>query len=700
MDITLRMSNHALTARAAAGASVVLLKNTANTLPLVPEDGAQPLPVAVFGAAQLNTPAFERTMTPWRAIGVLDGLAASELVKPDALLARKYRTWALEHPQESEMPLTGVDFGALRHACRAAVIVIGRTPERYDPHLTQAETAMIARVTDVFDRTALILAAPGYMELNEAARGCGAIVFLGLAGQEAGGALADVLTAQTMPSGHLAFTWPSEAAAYDAACAQTDLFTGYRYFDSFGVPVLYPFGHGLGYGKTEFTSVAAGLDGCEVTVSAQLQNTGETYAASELVQFFVTRPDTDRTQPVSVLQRFCRSRLLAPGETQTVQLRFPITELAVFRETAHAFVLDAGYYDIRVGTNSRATYLAGSIRLMRSAVVQAVEPVSLLPAPGRERPEGVCFQFPEEREEIARAHKRAIRFSDRELPRRSRRKGQKFTGCRADGEARTLFDVREGVCSVFHLVAAMDDGSLRALVRDFGTLPAAVPGAYGASAALERYGIPAMQIAEGAQGLRLLREIPDEETGEIVRRQYTTVFPAPSLLACSFDPDTVRAVGRAVGLEMAEFGLQLWLGPEGGVMRSPLAPQAYRKWSEDPVVCGAMTRALCDGAWPWGAAVLHAGRLPDEVHVSQAALRDLYAKSFAEAAPACRAAMLPACGISGMRLSEDSALLRAWLLDCGYRGMLWGGDTAEGGRVELEKTAIRILRLMLQFKNL
>ena len=86
--------------------------------------------------------------------------------------------------------------------------------------------------------------------------------------------------------------------------------------------------------------------------------------------------------------------------------------------------------------------------------------------------------------------------------------------------------------------------------------------------------------------------------------------------------------------------------------------------------------------------------------VSQAALRDLYAKSFAEAAPACRAAMLPACGISGMRLSEDSALLRAWLLDCGYRGMLWGGDTAEGGRVELEKTAIRILRLMLQFKNL
>ena len=699
MEVTARMSDHALTARAAAAASVVVLKNTANVLPLVPASDGGPLPIAVFGAAQLNTPAFAPEMTPWRAVGVLDGLAASELVKPDALLARKYRTWALEHPQTAQMPLTEVEIAALRHACEAAVIVIGRAPGRYSPQLTQEETALITRVTGAFERTALVIAAPGYMELNEAARACGAIVFMGLAGQEAGGALADVLTAQVMPSGHLAFTWPERAAAFDDACAQVDHFTGYRYFDAFGTPVLYPFGHGLSYGTVEFTSVAAGLDGWEVTVSAQLQNTGETYAASELVQVFAARPDTDRTLPVSTLRRFCRSRLLAPGETQTVQLRFPITELAVYRETAHAFVLDAGYYDIRVGTSSRAAYLAGSIRLTRSAVVQAAEPVAMMPAPGRERPEGVCFQFPEEREEIARAHKRAIRFSDRDLPRRSRRKGQKFVGCRPDGEARTLRDVREGACNVFHLVAAMDDESLRTLVREFGALPSSVPGAYGASAALERYGIPAMQIAEGAQGLRLLREIPDEETGEVVRRQYTTVFPAPNLLACSFDTDTVRSVGRAVGLEMAEFGLQLWLGPRSGVMRAATDADAYEAWSEDPVVCGEMAAALAAGAWPYGAAVLHAGKLPPQVQLSQAALRDVYGRSFALAAAECRAAMLPDCAVSGQRLTEDSPLLRAWLLDCGYCGMLWGAPLQDGGRLELEKTAIRMLRLMLQLKK-
>lgn len=62
----------------------------------------------------------------------------------------------------------------------------GRTPERYALQLTEEETAMLTRVTSVFDRTVLVLAAPGFIELNEAMLSCSAIVFLGLAGQEAG----------------------------------------------------------------------------------------------------------------------------------------------------------------------------------------------------------------------------------------------------------------------------------------------------------------------------------------------------------------------------------------------------------------------------------------------------------------------------------------------------------------------------------
>ena len=64
MDITLRMSDHALTARAAAAAGIVLLQNKNRTLPLLPQEDGAPLPVAVFGIKQLQTPAFDKTMTP------------------------------------------------------------------------------------------------------------------------------------------------------------------------------------------------------------------------------------------------------------------------------------------------------------------------------------------------------------------------------------------------------------------------------------------------------------------------------------------------------------------------------------------------------------------------------------------------------------------------------------------------------------
>ncbi len=283
--------------------------------------------------------------------------------------------------------------------------------------------------------------------------------------------------------------------------------------------------------------------------------------------------------------------------------------------------------------------------------MQAAEPLTLSAAQERTRPENVCFQFPEDLAEIEQAHKHAIRFSDRALPRRSRKKGRPFTGCRPDGEAHTLADVREGRCSVFHLVAGMDTENLERLVCGFGREAASVPGALGASAAIERYGIPALQLAGGAQGLRLLREIPDEETGEIVRRQCATVFPAPAQLACSFDQEVVRAVGRAVGLEMAELGVQLWLGPDTGIMRSPQEARFAEKWSEDPVVCGTMTAALAAGAWPYGTAVLHAQSLPEAVSVSSRSPRCatcmVFRLSWPQTAAArqnCRTAPSPASG--------------------------------------------------------
>ena len=66
--------------------------------------------------------------------------------------------------------------------------------------------------------------------------------------------------------------------------------------------------------------------------------------AGEAVQVYISRPDPTGAQPVWLLDCFARTKLLAPGERETVQLRFPVTELAAYRESACAFALEEGYY--------------------------------------------------------------------------------------------------------------------------------------------------------------------------------------------------------------------------------------------------------------------------------------------------------------------------------------------------------------------
>ena len=700
MELSPRMHDNALVSRTAAAASMVLLKNVNNTLPFLAAEG-ESLSVAVFGIGQIFTPVCSAGMHPFRTISILDGLCASETICPDGLLAHKYRSFALAHDSGEEMPLTNLSMEEFAENNAAALVVIARKPEDYQVQLTDSENAMLAAVTAAFSRTVLVLATPGWMELSEQAMACSAIVFMGIAGQEAGYALADLLRAKELPAGHLAHTWPLTAADAAAACETPDGFVGYRFYDTFGKDVRYPFGYGLSYGTYELGSVSVGLDGCDVTVAAEVVNTGETWPVSALVQVYVSYPETMTRQPVYLLDTYARTRVLNPGESQTLQLRFPVTELSVFHEDAHAYVLEAGCYDIRIGDSCRNTFLAGSIRVPRTAVVAAVQNVPMGQTAPRSRAGVNPFTYPGEAEELAAARKHAIRLSDRNMPRRSLKKGRAFTGCRADGNAHTLADVKRGWCNPFTFVASVDDHSLRQLVSEFGFCKASVPGALAASPALERYGVPAMELAAGSEGLYLQPEVQDE-AGEIVRRQYCTAFPSASLLACSFSFDLIHAVGKAVGREMAEYGIDLWLAPGADLQQKPSAA-FFEQWSEDPVVCGLCALALAGGVKPYGAAVLRGAALPQNSEISQSAFRDVYGLSFEIAASGCKACLLPEMTVAGQPLTENSALIRALLLDWKYTGIFFREGTApetERSRVELEKSALRIVKLILESRKI
>ena len=151
--------------------------------------------------------------------GFWTALSADSAVAQDTLLAHKYRAWALEHPEGSEMPLGNLSMEEFASSNDAAVVVLARPAAHYDPKLTNFEQDMLKKVTGAFSRVVLVLAAPGYMELTQEARSCGAIVLLGLAGQEAGYALADVLTGRVCPSGKLSFSWSEKLESFRACRA-------------------------------------------------------------------------------------------------------------------------------------------------------------------------------------------------------------------------------------------------------------------------------------------------------------------------------------------------------------------------------------------------------------------------------------------------------------------------------------------------
>lgn len=694
MDYSPRMNRNLVTCRSAAAGSMVLLKNTHNTLPFSRREDGTPLRVAVFGIGQIRT-CFGAHGTPWHSVNILDGLCASETLAPDAFLAQKYRAWALAHPGQTE--LQGVSTEEAAEENDAAVAVITRSADDHRLTLTDAEDELLRTVCESFSRTVLLLNTPGFLELGAHADRFGAIVLVGLAGQELGTVCEELLTGKLVPTGHLAHSWPETAADYEKSAEKLDCFVGYRYFDSFGTAVRYPFGFGLGYGATEMTAVSVGLEGIRITVTAEILNRSETYFAQELVQVYFSNPASQK-KCVYTLDCFRKTRLLAPGESETVRLSFPITECAVFHADSAAFVLEEGFYDIRVGVNSRATYLAGSVRLMRSAIVQPVQPLHFTVSEDRSRDAFSAFTYPEEQSERDRAHACAIRFSSRDLPRICKKKGDRFTGCRADGKSHTLSELKRGECSVFSLIASMDDEALRRFVCDFGFCPSELGGAMGASAALERYEIPAFTVAGRANALELEPEIADED-GKTVKRRFCTVFPSPSTLACSFDGALVRAVADGIGREMREYGVQLFLAPGSNLQRTPMQAGFADCWSEDPVVSGIMSVFFAEGMKPYGAAVLNDAD-DAALSMSQSAFRDVYALGFEIASGAGCAFLLPEKPLCGEQVAEDSKLIRSMILDWHYSGMFLADNRRyeEGpDRVMLEKSALRILKALLPY---
>ena len=464
-----------------------------------------------------------------------------------------------------------------------------------------------------------------------------ALLHMSQAGAGGGDALADAILGATPPSGRLTDTWALRYEDYPSSATfgkndgdldrepyGEDIFVGYRYFDTFGKEVAYPFGYGLDY--TDFALAPAGAEAgpTSLRIRARVENIGRR-PGRFVAQAYVTPPAGHLAKPRQMLIAYGKTRLLQPGEVQELELRCSLRDLASFCETRSAWVLEPGEYVIRLGRHSRDSHVAALLRLDELAVLETVgrrmamqEDLELL-RPG----EGVApLQFPGEAAEKAAAP--VLELKAEKIP-SIRCAAVKQAIPDGKGTPVTLEDVALGRRSALEWAAQQSDEALTGLVVGsggnqsmVGSASVHVPGAAGETGS-HIPGIPPMILADGPAGLRLTphfqvlksgkvlqlenrfaalmgENAADEDTaGAVDYYQYATAIPIATLLAQSWDAALVKDMGRLVGKEMEKFGVTLWLAPGMNIHRNPLCGRNFEYYSEDPLVAGLTAAAMTIG---------------------------------------------------------------------------------------------------------
>ena len=311
----------------------------------------------------------------------------------------------------------------------AAVVVIGRNAGEGDDRrvendfeLTAEERALLSNVENIYHKAGkpvvVVLNIGGVIETASWKNLPDAILLAWTPGQEVGNSVADVLTGKSYPSGKLAMTFPVKYLDHpssfnfpyngqDGVFSLTDemigfaalmgyeytpqpvkdidytdysegIWVGYRYFDTAGKEVSYPFGYGLGYTTFAYSSpvVKVAKDGT-VSASITVKNTGSA-AGKEAVQLYVSAPAGGLVKPGKELKAFAKTRELQPGESETLTMTVCPYSLASFNEAASQWETAAGSYTVRFGASVADIRATASFQVKKAQswpVSEALAPV-------------------------------------------------------------------------------------------------------------------------------------------------------------------------------------------------------------------------------------------------------------------------------------------------------------------------------------
>ena len=234
-----------------------------------------------------------------------------------------------------------------------------------------------------------------------------------------------------------------------------------------------------------------------------------------------------------------------------------------------------------------------------------------------------------------------------------------------------------------HLVVGTRMRDNQSAAGEVGYTRKIIPGAAGTTYPIPRLGVPPIVLADGPAGLRIS---PTREGDE--NTYYCTGFPVGTHLAATWNADIINEVGKAMGNEVLEYGVDVLLAPGVNMMRNPLCGRNFEYYSEDPLLAGKTAAAMINGVESngVGTSLKHfAGnsqeinRLANDARISLRALREIYLKNFEIAVRESQpwTIMTSYNYINGRYTSEDRGLLEDILRgEWGYEGAVmtdWGG---------------------------
>ncbi len=591
-----------------------------------------------------------------------------------------YDTFAAMHVKEAEVPYSLIE-DAGKNADTAIITLsrfsaegVDRRAQGGDYYLSDLEKELIDNVTKNFNKVIIIINSGAqidceYFAENDKVQG---ILFGWQGGMEGGSAIADLLCGDVNPSGKLVDTIAKSYDCYpckddfwecfDHVDYSDDIFVGYRYFET--IPgasknVRYPFGYGLSYTSFEISGkVCCESDGRIIGI-ATVKNTGKV-AGKEVVQLYYSAPQGKLGKPSKELAAFKKTKLLIPGEAETVVMSFDINDMASFDDLGKiqksARVLEKGVYSFYIGTSVRDNEKLDFEYTVNEDTVT-------------EQLSDWCKPFKLKKRLLADGSYEELPLGEEEYLYGI----NEPTNAKAP-EKEVVFDKVGEEISLDEFVAQLTLEELMEFVGGHGPTGVCNTGCFGG---LERLKVPAVPTADGPAGLRL-----DVETGI-----PTTAWPCATLLACMWNPELAYEVGKGGGAEIRENNLGVWLSPALNIHRDPLCGRNFEYYSEDPLIAGKTASAVTRGVQSQKVAVSikhfacnnkEANRFASDSRVSERALREIYLRGFEIAVKEADpwTVMSSYNLINGQHTSESYELLTGILRDeWGYKGMVvtdWG----------------------------